>query len=246
MATVRAVGRGRSPSATLVEIATPAPLSDCASFAAATLAGSEAKPLALALLIAGVEGEPGEGADVGAGRVAGVGDPAQAVEDRVVGVEAAGHRVDARPRGSGLQRVEVGAEAAEEAVVEGRACRAPGRRRPAGRGCRAGRRGASTGPSRAPWSRSALRARSRARAVEVVNSFMFEASGRWRPRRPLRRRPARSRRRSRSRPLACAAAAAPGAHAAALHELPPPRPAAPRDHAIVASKEEPSHRSWNT
>ena len=43
---------------------------------------------------AGVEVEAGERADVGAGRVAGVGDAALAVEDRVVGVEAAGDRFD--------------------------------------------------------------------------------------------------------------------------------------------------------
>src|SRR4029077_18372533 len=69
---------------------------------------------------AGVESKARKGADVGAGRIVGVGDPAEAVEYRVVGVEAAGHRGDPRRLDLWRQREEVGAEASEVAVVEGR------------------------------------------------------------------------------------------------------------------------------
>jgi hypothetical protein len=68
---------------------------------------------------AGVEGEAGKGADVGAGRVAGVGDPAQAVEDAVVGVEAAGYLFDPRFADLPLEREQVRTQAAEVATVEG-------------------------------------------------------------------------------------------------------------------------------
>ena len=78
--------RGRSRAA---DPSTPAARSEATSFEAATLAGSEAKLPASRRAVAGVEREAGEGPDVGAGRVAGVGDPAAPVEDVVVGVEPA-------------------------------------------------------------------------------------------------------------------------------------------------------------
>jgi hypothetical protein len=69
---------------------------------------------------AGVEIEPRERADFGARRVAGVGDAAQTVEDRVVGVEAAGDGLDFGPGDDlALEGVEVGPHSAHEGVVEG-------------------------------------------------------------------------------------------------------------------------------
>ena len=91
------------------------------------LAGGElgrvgGKAVAVRVGEARIEVEPGERADFAAGRVAGVGDPAQAVEDRVVGVEAARHLGQPdTPSKLGLQRVEVRPQAAVEGVVERRA-----------------------------------------------------------------------------------------------------------------------------
>ena len=69
---------------------------------------------------AGVEVEPRQRADFDAGRVAGVGDAAQAVEDRVVGVEATRDLGQPDPFAQlALQRVEVGPQPAVEGVVEG-------------------------------------------------------------------------------------------------------------------------------
>ena len=139
---------------------------------------------------AGVEGEAGERADVGAGGVAGVGDPAKPVEDRVVGVEPAGHRLD--PGGLDLRRSarRGWCRARRGSCRRSRACRAPDRRRPAGRGCRGGRRRRRSVPSRKTlvgirWSAPNIDS-----AVDVVNSFMFEASGRGRPGGARRRGPA--------------------------------------------------------
>ena len=105
---------GVAPSATWVGTVTPAPRSDRASFEAASLAGSAEKPLALVEpLKPELKARP-ERADVGAGPVAGVGNPAQPVEDRVVGIETAGDRVDAGGADLGRQREEVGAEARQK------------------------------------------------------------------------------------------------------------------------------------
>ena len=100
-------------------MATPAERRERGQFAAASRAGSEAKPPAVGAAVAGVESQPGERPDVGAGRVAGIGDAAQPVEDVVVGVEPAGDALHARGADLALEAEEIGAEAAEEALVEG-------------------------------------------------------------------------------------------------------------------------------
>ena len=102
----------------------PVPRSERDQLGRRDFAGSVAKLAGVGVGEAGVELEPGERADFGAGGVARVGDAAQAVEDRVVGVEAPGHLAEAGGREAGSSGRRGRCRGRPGSVVEGGACRA--------------------------------------------------------------------------------------------------------------------------
>ena len=202
-----AVPRGRLAACTAI----PRASSASSSRAAANAGGLRLERAAALGREPAVVGQRAQRPDPDRHAVARVGPAAQRVVARLVAVDAAGDALDAGLVDQLGELLDRGA-AAVELAREGAASRRWGRRRRAGRGCRARRRSSSSWPSPSTSVPSVPSVPKRASAAAEVNSFVFEARMRGVPARQANTclpalRFIHVGARARCRPAACSASA---------------------------------------